>query len=291
MIPAGFDPLLLRNPIDFPDRIIERLGTHPCDFKERFQQVSDSGDGNSRKRAAGVLLPLLFRESSPDGQGTFVFQLIKRSAAVPQSGDLSLPGGMLHPLDHLLRQVLIHGPFSFLAGNALAYARRQQAPVFRLITLFLTNALREAWEEIHLRPDRVRFLGPLPTYSLTLFRRTIFPLAGFVENAGPPRPNREVEKVVEIPVASFFQDELYGSLHIASPDPAGRSLAEYPCLIFHDGTGEEILWGATFHIITGFLRIVTGFSLPDWKRGRVVRRILHPDYLTGRPDQGKELRT
>ena len=44
-----------------------------------------------------------------------------------------------------------------------------------LIHLFLTTALREAWEEIGLNPFNIKFLGALPSYSLTLFARTIFP--------------------------------------------------------------------------------------------------------------------
>ena len=164
-----------------------------------------SGKTDHPRRAAGVLLPLLFRESIPGGKGQFVFQLIKRSSLVPQSGDLSLPGGMLHPvLDRILRPLLIHGPFPILRGKARAICASQQAPSFRLITLFLTNALRESWEEIGLSPARVRFLGPLPTYSLTLFRRTIFPLAGFVENPGSLHPNREVEKIVRNPPFVFL---------------------------------------------------------------------------------------
>jgi 8-oxo-dGTP pyrophosphatase MutT (NUDIX family) len=282
MIPSSIDPGLFKNKTEFPDTVIERLGKHPCNFQETFHLIKVSGDKDSRHRAAGVLLPLLFRKSSPEGEGEFYFQLIKRSCSVPQPGDLSLPGGMIHPVDHLLRRSLIHGPFSMLRGKALTYTLEQPSPSFRLITLFMCTALRESWEEIRLSPIHVRFLGPLPTYSLTLFRRTIFPLAGFVENAGPSYPNREVEKIVEIPLSHFFRKDLYGCYQIAPPYPAERTYFEHPCLIFQDDGKEEILWGATFHIIIGFLRIVTGFNLPDWRSGRVVLRNLRPDYLTGR---------
>ena len=277
------DPGLFTDRTDFPARIIVKLGIRHCDFQETFRQINVGRRTDRHRRAAGVLLPLLFREASPGGKGQFVFQLIKRSSLVPQPGDLSLPGGMLHPvLDRLLRPILIHGPLPILRGKARAYALQQQAPAFRFITLFLTNALRESWEEIRLSPARVRFLGPLPTYSLTLFRRTIFPLAGFVENSGRPRPNREVEKIVEIPLSSFYREDLFGCYLIDASDSTGNRSLQYPCLIHRDSDGaEEVLWGATFHIIISFLGIVMDYRLPEWRNGPVIVRSLRPDYLTG----------
>jgi 8-oxo-dGTP pyrophosphatase MutT (NUDIX family) len=284
MIEPLVAPGLFTDPTGFPARVIDKLGTRHCDFRETFRQINLDREADRHGRAAGVLLPLLYREVSPRGKGQFVFQLIKRSSLVPQPGDLSFPGGMLHPLlDRLLRPLLIHGPFRILGGKARGYALRQNGPAFPLITLFLTNALRESWEEIRLSPARVRFLGPLPTYSLTLFRRTIFPLVGFVENPGPPHPNREVEKIVEIPLSSFYSEEHFGCFRIDGPGSTGRDSLEYPCLIHRDSDGmEEVLWGATFHIIISFLGIVMDYRLPEWRNGPVIVRNLRPDYLTGR---------
>jgi 8-oxo-dGTP pyrophosphatase MutT (NUDIX family) len=270
----------------FLARVIEKLGTHPCDFQTAFREIATSGRDDHR-RAAGVLLPLLFRESSPGSstsEGSFLFQLIKRSHRVPQPGDLSFPGGMLHPvLDRILRPLLTHGPFPILRGNARKYAVSQNADAFKLISLFLTNALRESWEEIRLPPSRVFFLGPLPTYKLVLFRRTIFPVAGFVGNPGLLHPNWEVEKIVEIPLSSFYQKEHFGCYQVDAGSPDGKKPLQYPCLIHHDPEGgEEVLWGATFNIIVQFLGIVLDYRLPEWKKGPVIKRSLKPDYLTGR---------
>ena len=270
----------------FLARVIEKLGKQPCDFPTTFREIATSGRDN-RRRAAGVLLPLLFRESSQGSsntEGSFLFQLIKRSSRVPQPGDLSFPGGMLHPvLDRILRPLLTHGPFPILRGNARKYAVLQNADAFGLISLFLTNALRESWEEIRLPPSRVCFLGPLPTYNLTLFRRTIFPVAGFVGNPGLLHPNREVEKIVEIPLSSFYQKEHFGCYQLAGGTPNGKEPLQYPCMIHHDPDGsEEVLWGATFNIIVQFLGIVLNYRLPEWRKGPVIMRSLNLDYLTGR---------
>lgn len=270
----------------FLARVIERLGTHPCDFETTFREIQ-TADRNNRRRAAGVLVPLLFRESPRGGsnpEGSFWFQLIKRSPHVPQPGDLSFPGGMLHPLlDRFLRPFLTHGPFPILRGNARKYAVLDNQRSFGLVALFLTTAIRESWEEIRLPPSRVRFLGPLPTYSLTRFRRTIFPVAGFVEDTGMLHPNHEVEKIVEIPLASFYQKEQFGCFRINTGGTDETGPLQYPCLIHQEPDGtQEILWGATFNIIVQFLGIVLAYRLPEWEKGPVIPRILNPDYLTGR---------
>ena len=82
-----------------------------------------------------------------------MFQLIKRSSRVSQPGDLSCPGGMIHPvLDRLLRPLLIHGPFSIVRGPARIYASAAGTSLPENHALFLANALRESWEEIGLSP-------------------------------------------------------------------------------------------------------------------------------------------
>jgi hypothetical protein len=281
-------PTLLTDRDPFLERVIERLGSHPSDFRPVDQAVRASAASADFRQAAGVLVPLLFRGFQGTGtlESGFSFQLIKRSSRVSQPGDLSCPGGMIHPLwDRLLRILLIHGPLPILRGQARSLLFHRGAALSRIITLFLTNALRETWEEIHLSPCRVRFLGPLPTYTLTLFRRTIFPLAGFVENPGILHPNREVERVVEIPLASFYRKELIGCYRLSTPDPRRPHVSyppDHPCLIHRNAAGgEDILWGATFQILTQFLEIVMDYHLPDWQNGRIVERVLRPEYLTG----------
>ncbi len=285
------DPGLFERREEFLDRVVERLGRHPSDFSEGMREIKASGKSGASRLAAGVLLPLGFRTQSAGRRAEkagFHFRLIKRSASVPQPGDLSCPGGMLHPLlDRLLRPLLIHGPFPVVRGRARRLAAEREPETFRTIGLFLTNALRESWEEIGLSPRSVRFLGPLPTYSLTLFRRTIFPLAGFVEGDGRPRPNREVEKIVDIPLSSFYRAGAIGCLILLASDPSTAAAGEirrFPCLIHRGDEGsEEILWGATFQIIVRFLEIVLDYRLPEWEGGRVIRRTLGFEYLTGRP--------
>lgn len=285
---------------EFPARIAERLWDHPSDFLLAAQKVRDSRKTIAPWRAAGVLVPLALRPpSAGSGAGPgpadagYVFQLIKRSAFVPQPGDLSFPGGLVDPvLDRLLRLFLLHGPLPTVPPSlrqTLSGRERSGAgAIGRLTGLFLATALRESWEEIHLPPGRVRFVGPLPTCGVTLFRRTIFPLAALVRDPVALRPNREVERIVEIPLAAFGQKDNFGSFQLLFSPGAGADPVPsptHPCLIHREPDGtEEVLWGATFYIIVQFLRIADrDYRLPDWRSGRVVQRTVTSAYRTGRP--------
>jgi hypothetical protein len=95
-----------------------------------------------------------------------------------------------------------------------------------------------------------------------------------------------VEKIVEIPLVSFYDERSIGRYILSAPDPSDHGVwqsLQHPCLIHHDfNGGEEILWGATFHICVQFLEIVMDYHLPDWEKGCEVRRTLDPNYLTGK---------
>jgi len=264
----------------FLERVRERIWAHPSDFKNTWMTLKARKNTKDSRRAAGVLLPLIFRELSPDNassEGSFVILLIKRSAAVVQAGDLSFPGGMLNPIgDRILRFIFLHRLLPAVRQKSVA------APSLsvRLITLFMTTALRETWEETGLSPFSTALIGPLPTYNLSLFQRTIFPVAGYVQNNGLLCPNREVEKIVEIPLASFYSPDAIGSLKIETPGQKAP-YSEYPCLIHHDRDGKkEILWGATFNITVEFLRIVMDYHLPETRKGALITRKLSSGYLS-----------
>ena len=273
----------------FPETVIHRLGQNPVDFSERMAFIRSSRETSEPCSAAGVLLLLHFREERPDPgdpRGGFCFQLIKRSANVAQPGDLSCPGGMLHPrLDGLLRPLVTSGIVPALRAYRRSSGRNGDEDTWKNVTLFLTNALRESWEEIRLSPFNVRLLGPLPCHSLVLFRRTIFPLVGLVRKAFPFRPNSEVERVLEIPLKSFFAEDNYAQYVIDMSDSIRREERaswQFPCFLHREeGRDPEILWGATFQIILRFLEIVFAFRMPDVQSGPVLRRTLHHDYLTG----------
>ena len=287
MIAPDFESQFYReNLIPF---IVEKLGKTPVDFSETMASVIKSRKSNEPFRAAGVLLLLQMKKNpvlSAEQNSEFSFLLIKRSPKVSQPGDLSCPGGMLNPvIDPLLRPLIAGRIFPVLAGKAREYARRRDTNTYRIMTLLLANAVRETWEETNLCPSKIVFLGPLPTYSLRLFNRAIFPLTGLVKEPWTFRPNSEVDRIVEIPLAKFFQKDNYGlyQIELSNASAADRHHSHtFPCLIYRDDKGhEDILWGATFYIIMNFLDIVFEFKVPEPHSKRIITRILDSNYLKG----------
>jgi 8-oxo-dGTP pyrophosphatase MutT (NUDIX family) len=271
--------------------IVERLGRCSIDFTEKMNFIRASRRDREVHSAAGVLLLLHYTGDAPAPSGKkseFIFQLIKRSSKVAQPGDLSCPGGLLHSFwDPLLAPLISRKIIPILRADALKYAMLRNNETFRMINLFLTNAVRESWEETGLSPWNILFLGPLPSYSLLLFRRTIFPLVGFVKRKWHFSPSSEVEGIVEIPLMSFFDESNYGLYNVETSKELKthrEHTREFPCLITHDNQGnEEILWGATFYIIMNFLKIILNLDIPDLHSKRVINRTLGPEYLTGKP--------
>lgn len=279
------DLQILSNKDQFLDLIIETLGRASVDFCETADFVSaENLKQEGSWGAAGVLLPLAFNTNGSPGE--FAFRLIKRSSSVVQGGDLSCPGGMLHPVtDKIIRPLIASSLLPVVSGKVRDYAMRRGPANYRQITLFLANALRESWEEIGLNPLNVEFLGPLACHSLLAFTRIIFPLVGFVKQDWRPRLSVEVEKVVDIPLREFWNEANYCQYTIESEIPLRSNVAprrDFPCFTLTDSDGgEEILWGATFFIIMNFLKMSLGLEVPASHTGRSFRRVLSAEYLTG----------
>lgn len=268
---------LLRQKDDFPLYVQKYLDTSAIDYLEKHLSITQSNDRGEKHLEAGVVVLLYFKNSE------YFFQLIKRSESVAQAGDISCPGGILEKAtDEMLHHVLLKKDLVRTADNrSLNLFPHRDRQTAALIRLFLMNGLREAWEEIGLSPLNVDFLGALPTYSLTYFSRTIFPLVCRVRDQYDFLISSEVDKVLEIPVSMFFNPESYAMLEIA-PAP-GNSTPQYnvkfPCLVFPNADGaDDILWGATFNIITRFLKIFAEDLLPTTPPTRVVTKILSPNY-------------
>lgn len=279
------DTRILTDKQQFLDLVIEKLGKSPVDFCETADFVTNQ---NARQAGtwgvAGVLLPLFFKENGAGGE--FAFKLIKRSTSVVQAGDLSCPGGMLHPVaDEIIRPFVASSLFPVLRGKPRQYLKEKGLSNYRQVTLFLANALRESWEEIRLSPLNVSFLGPLPCNPLLAFTRIIFPVAGYIRQDWPGRLNPEVEKIVNIPVREFYNEDNYCNYTIEAEYPLQNNVAalrEFPCFMAADEHGNrEILWGATFFIITNFLKTVLGFELPESHRQRTFKKVLKAEYITG----------
>lgn len=102
-------------------------------------------------------------------------------------------------------------------------------------------ALREAWEEIGLPPERVQVLGRLPAHE-TVTNYLITPILGLVRDDFVPRPEAgEVDEVFTVPLAHVL-------------DPArfvieGRVWKGQPRRYFAVPYGPYYIWGATARIL------------------------------------------
>jgi len=273
--------------------VVEALGREPVEYLAEFDFV-DKRRKNRRTWAGGaVLLPLYFREDQDqegNTSGHYLFLLSKRSKSVQQPGDLCAPGGGIHLfLDSLSGRLLRFGLLPGTRGPGATLAKQKGKSAYSKILFLLSNALRESWEELRLSPLNVEFLGPLPTYHLHHRPWVIFPLVGMVKHGWKPKLSWEVDKIVSIPLASFFDRANYAVYSLEVPE---RLVAqgipnpwEFPCLVHKEGGEEEILWGATFEIIQSFFKIVFDFSFPVPDKGKIVRRLLPLNYFLGREER------
>ncbi|OEU68212.1 MAG: hypothetical protein BBJ57_07805 [Desulfobacterales bacterium PC51MH44] len=212
--------------------------------------------------------------------------LNKRSPKVRQPGDLCCPGGTISTyLDSYLAKLL------YLPGSPLVrwpywpLWRKQRHQDTQSLALLFATCLRESFEEMRLNPFRVKFLGPLPSQQLVMFRRVIYPMVCLISRQKRFFPNWEVEKVVYIPFQNLLNPSNYAryQLHIETSHKNEKdpNIIEYPCFLHEHKDESEVLWGATFRITMVFLEIVFGFKPPDIKSLPVVHGTLDANYLTG----------
>ncbi len=283
------EPSIFQDQEKLPRQVIEALARNPIDFLEQAAFMERHKGGPTPWEGGGVLLPLFYRSEGKNKgiEGEFVFLLNKRSKNLPQGGDLCAPGGGDHPLmDSNSQRIIDSGIFPSLQSPALKVAKERGNGGYQVILYYWGNALRESWEEIRLSTFNVDFLGPLPTYKLRSRHWIIFPLVGQVREKWTYQLSPEVEKIIPIPLAAFYRPESYGVYSLEIPEEmAAKGIPSpwvFPCLItMGEGGEEEILWGATFHIIQNFLRLVFPFPIPLPAGQRVIRRPLLRTYLSG----------
>ncbi len=263
--------------------------------REVFRRIRRSLDGNGLQtdwglqiddghiKASAVLFLLTLRPPEEGQPAEPCLVLNKRSRRVLQPGDLCCPGGGIASKDRLLSYAL-HWPFSPLQKwPTWKRWKRTSYRSARRLSLLLATALRESWEEMHLNPFKVAFMGPLPSQKLVLFRREIYPLVGWVSQRQPLAPNWEVERIVHLPLRKLVQEKHYARYRLSfdTPQEVNRRNEDFPCFVHYGRGGKEILWGATFRITMDFLKLVFGFDLPDLRQAPVIYRQLDETYLSG----------
>jgi 8-oxo-dGTP pyrophosphatase MutT (NUDIX family) len=212
--------------------------------------------------------------------------LNKRSLKVRQAGDLCFPGGRVSIRVDSYASRFLRLPFSPLTRwpywHHWRNHRRLEA---RRLVLVLATALRESFEEIRLNPLTVRFLGPMPSQTLPMFFRVLYPMVVWISQKFF-LPNWEVEKIVHIPIRNLLNADNYACYRVHFQMGAVRGQSErlqedFPCFRHFEENEKEVLWGVTFSIVMAFLKIIFRFDPPESSSLPVIRGVLDKRYLGG----------
>jgi len=251
-----------------------------------WQEIFYSNDEIEWGTSAGVVMLLGQNPAETDLGAEPCIVLNKRSLKVRQPGDLCFPGGGMAPHIDPYLALLFSLPFVSLGfwrhwGNWKKNHSRQA----QLMAILWATGLRECFEEMRLNPFGLRFLGPLPPQSLVMFRRTIYPMVGWIRHQKRFFPNWEVEKVVYVALKDLLNPGLYGRYRLQMGGASGQdqagSVQNFPCFRLPAQNQKEILWGATYRITMDFLEHVFGFKPPSSETLPVVEGALDRNYLSG----------
>jgi len=272
---------LLDDPAGLQSRILEVL-VERCGCQSLF-----SAECCDRVRSSSVML-LLGQHVAEDGADPEVCIILnKRSKDVLQGGDLCCPGGSINSrLDSYLARVLR------LPGSPLSRwphwpcLKRDCSEEARLLSTLLATALRESWEEMRLNPLGARFLGPLPSQCLVVFRRVIYPMVAWISWQKRFTLNWEVEEIISIPLRSLLNPDNYAVYRLDVPESLAWRLPgrdhEFPCLLYSHQRNREILWGVTYRIVMSLVEMVFDFTPPDAGDLPRVHGVMEECYVQGR---------
>lgn len=181
-----------------------------------------SARGKNRKILAdrvpsAVLIPLY------EKQGQWHILFIRRTDTVKtHKGQISFPGGAREPGDKTLKD----------------------------------TAVREAYEEIGLKPEAVEILGELDDEITTTSHYVVTPFV-----AGIPWPyefvinRREVADIIEVPIPALLEADC---LRQETEYLKGRAISSYA--YYYEG---ERIWGATARILYKLLEIISSMAVKE----------------------------
>lgn len=160
-----------------------------------------------------AVLVALFAKS---GEQHILF--IKRSQGVKDhKGEISFPGGLWEERDECLEK----------------------------------TALREALEEIGVRPSDVKILGLLDDIKTTSSSYRVTPVVGVISHPYPFTINKiEVDEIIEIPINHLMDKRNSGE------EPITRNGVTYTGQVYH--YKHHIIWGATARILSNLFDVLTG---------------------------------
>jgi hypothetical protein len=263
-------------------RLIERIQNKTAQYVLPHQVYPE--DWQELASASAVLFLLGFNNCDKGKMPEPCLILNKRSEKVRQPGDLCCPGGGIMPrLDPLLGKSLTLPGFPMAQWPIWKDFKTENSVQADILRSLFSTSLRESFEEMRLIPLDVTFLGPLPSHELVLFKRMIYPMAGWVRHQKQFFPNWEVDKIIFIPIKKLLDPANYVRYEYSFTLPGSSQVTwqtyDSPCYMHQNHHEKEVLWGATCRITLNFLKIVFNFKPPDVAPLPVVKSDMHENYL------------
>jgi hypothetical protein len=268
---------LLKKPHDLKSHIIRVL-----ENKNREERFVPENHISSPTVSSVLFLLGNYSQNGKSPEASIV--LNKRSKKVTQSGDLCFPGGGITPcLDYHLAKIMAFPGLPLSGWPYWSLWKKNRPEEARWLSLMMAISLRESFEEMRLNPLGVKFLGPLPSHRLRMFKKEIYPMVGWGNYQKRFFPNGEVDKIVIVPLRLLLNPDNYVRFRMSYPlkvkQKLNRDFDEFPCFIFQNQKEKEILWGVTFRIVMAFISLVFGFKMPDMYSLDVVSAVLRENYL------------
>ena len=180
-------------------------------LSERLSQRNRHLINDPTLRPSAVLVPIFTKS----GERHILF--IKRSQEVEEhKGEISFPGGLWEESDKKLEK----------------------------------TALREALEEIGIRPSDVKILGLLDDMKTTSTNYRVTPIVGVVPYPYPFTINRvEVDRIIEIPLSHLMDKGNSGQETIT------RNGVTHTGQVYR--YKHHLIWGATARILSNLFEVLT----------------------------------
>lgn len=167
------------------------------------KNVNGNSSSNGQTRQSAVLI-LFF----PDEDETRLVLIKRQTYEGLHSGQVSLPGGKWEEVDGSLEQ----------------------------------TALREAFEEVGVNPERVELVGRLTPLFIPVSNMMVQPVVGFTPEKPDFHPNlQEVDYIITVPVEQLF-DQKNKSVRVISVNGSPITAPYY-------NVNGEFVWGATAMIL------------------------------------------
>ncbi|KAJ3339911.1 7-dehydrocholesterol reductase [Gonapodya sp. JEL0774] len=198
------------------------------------EAITQSESGRFR-REAGILVPFCVVDGRPS-----VLLTVRNTKMRKHTGEIALPGGVRDPEDVTIQD----------------------------------TALRETFEEIHIRDSRVRLLGSLPPVPDISGSTRVTPSVGFVDLPKHPKDLHynidEVSRIFHLTIDQLLDPsrqkymtfrKTKHSIAVFRADDTTQELIDY-----EGDHGSTVVWGLTAYVLSTLLREVVIPAIEDAKR-------------------------